>query len=169
MRKITPNIDTQPAEVETALKEEPSAASPASETAQSSEERRKSARRRSGSERRRKGRDLTPEEDNRRRQREAIIKVIPVFLIVVGIATWLWGSWEQDEYLHHKPLINLGRFFVLLGAGFFCVLLVREWVARAKTAYKERKEREELARKRSKRRGSKRRHRSKRPSGVRAK
>jgi len=118
-------------------------------------------------------RDLTPEEDNRRRQREAIIRILPGILAVIGGLAWLAGSWNVDKYQHDIRLIRTGQVFLAIGAGFYAVLLLREWIGRLRSA---RKERAELllqgidlkANRRSAKHHRRHKHRSPKPSGVRA-
>jgi hypothetical protein len=126
-------------------------------------------RRRHPSSHRRRHRDLTPEEDNRRRQREAIAKILPGILAVVGGATWIAGIWNVDEYQHHPKLVRVGRVFLLLGGGFYLVVLLREWILKAKAAYKERQDRVARGEVSAPRRSHRRKHRSPRPSGLRVK
>ncbi len=124
-------------------------------------------RRRSPSSHRRRHRDLTPEEDNRRRQREAILKILPGILVLLGSVAWVAGIWNPDEYQHHPKLIHVGQAFLLLGGGFYVILLLREWILKIRAAYKERRERMARGEIPRRRRSHRRKHRSHRPSGLR--
>ncbi len=126
-------------------------------------------RRRAYKPRRHRHRDLTPEEDNRLRQRQVIIKIIPAILAVVGGAVWLVGIRDQDEYQWDRGLIRTGQVFLVFGAGFFAVLLLREWVAKlhAKCREKRALRLSGFGVDNGRQRSQRRRHRSSKPSGVR--
>lgn len=135
-----------------------------SAAAAASVRRRRKRPRRSG----RRARDLSPEEDNLRRQRRVIALILPAILAVVGGVVWVAGAWNVDPYARSHKLIKLGRTMLALGVGVFAVLLTREWVLKLGSALKDRRERAASpASSSGRRRSGRRRHRSARPSALR--
>ncbi len=116
----------------------------------------------------RRARDLSPEEDNRRRQRRVIALILPAIVAVIGGLVWAAGAWNVDPYFHHHKLIALGRTMLAAGVGVFAVLLTREWLLKLGSALKDRRERAQSpSSSSSRRRSGRRRHRSAKPSALR--
>lgn len=127
-------------------------------------------KRRSSPSRKHRHRDLTPEEDNRLRQRQAIAKILPSILAVMGGLSWLAGIWNVDKYQHHIGLIRTGQAFLAIGGGTLAFFLLREWIPKIIAGRKERKIRQATGHdERNRRRSGRHRHRSSKPSGVRVK
>ena len=82
--------------------------------------------------RRKRHRDLTPEEDSRRRQRWALLYAVPFVLIVVGFGAWVYGASNIDEYLRNHEMILTGKIMLGIGVAGLLILFVRGWVASLK-------------------------------------
>lgn len=121
----------------------------------------------------RRHRDLTPEEDNRRRQRRIIVlNIVPGILAVLGGLVWIAGAWNMDEYQHQKKMVLTGQAFLLGGGGFFALLLLRQWGLKLLREIKERRNPPldtslHNHRHHHGHRSKRRRHRSARPSAFR--
>ncbi len=113
----------------------------------------------------RRSRDLSPEDDNRRRQRRVIALILPAILGVTGGVVWALGAWNVDPVFHLHRLVRLGKTMLAIGSGVFVVLLVREWSQILRENLKERREHPKAPSHR--RRSGRRRHRSAKPSALR--
>jgi len=81
---------------------------------------------------RRRHRDLTPEEDNRRHQRRALLYAIPFVLIPIGLGAWVYGARSMYEELHEKDLILTGKIMLGIGVAWLLILFARGWFASLK-------------------------------------
>ena len=83
---------------------------------------------------RHKHRDLTPEEDSRRRHIQVVLLLIPLILGIVGIGLWAVGYANQDSYMRIHSLINTGIVMMALGGAGTLAWFIRSWIPKIKAA-----------------------------------
>ena len=84
----------------------------------------------------------SPERLRRKEDIKALFFIMPGLLLGLGALLWFLSSLENDSSLRPKDLLQLSYTLMGIGGALFIFALIRDWVLRARRAWRDRIPRE---------------------------